>query len=95
MECAEIVFSRHAVLRMFQRGISVGDVREVLATGSIIAEYPDDKPFPSRLVFGFVASKPIHVVVAFDSISGRCDIVTAYVPDGQKWTEDFKSRRTV
>jgi hypothetical protein len=42
MNCNELRFSRHAITRMFERGISVRDVRVVLENGIIIAEYPED-----------------------------------------------------
>ncbi|MBI2917323.1 MAG: DUF4258 domain-containing protein [Chloroflexi bacterium] len=35
-------FRGHAIRRMFKRGISVDDVRHVLATGEVIEDYPDD-----------------------------------------------------
>ena len=40
------------------------DVRHVLQTGEVIEEYPDDTPFPSYLILGFVGDRPFHVVVA-------------------------------
>jgi len=39
---------------MFQRGINEKDVREVLKNGETIEERPDDLPYPSRLMLGFV-----------------------------------------
>jgi hypothetical protein len=94
MICHEVVFSRHAILRMFERGILPKDVRAVLVAGEVIAEYPDDKPYPSRLMVCFIDNRPIHVVVAIDAAAERCEIITTYVPDAEKWGEDFKSRRT-
>lgn len=35
--------SNHARLRMFQRNISTSDIREVMAHGEIIEDYPDDE----------------------------------------------------
>ena len=45
-----LTFRIHAVRRMFERGITDGDVREILAAGETIEEYPDDTPYASRLV---------------------------------------------
>ncbi len=73
MKCIEIMFSRHAVQRMFERGIATKDVRAVIVGGKSIADYPDDKPLPSRLILGFVRNRPIHVVVAFDESNGWCN----------------------
>jgi hypothetical protein len=61
--------------------------------GEIIAEYPDDKPLPSKLLLDFIDEQPIHVVVAFDEIQRLCIVVTAYKPDLKFWESDFKTRR--
>jgi len=52
MSADRITFRVHAVRRMFRRAISVEDVRRVLADGETIEDYPDDKPYPSRLLLG-------------------------------------------
>ena len=59
-----LVFRVHAVQRMFQRGVSEEEVTQVVAVGETIETYPDDKPFPSRLMLGWSSSRPVHVVVA-------------------------------
>ena len=59
-----LVFRVHAIQRMALRDISEAEVRAVLTTGEAIEEYPDDTPFPSRLVLGWVGSRPLHVVAA-------------------------------
>lgn len=70
------------------------DVVEVIATGEIIAEYPDDRPFPSYLMLGFKNLRPLHVVFAVDEDSQTCHIITVYSPDSSLWSEDFKIRRS-
>lgn len=50
-EIGQIVFRTHAIQRMFQRRIDEKDVRYVLETGETIERYPDDTPYPSRLIF--------------------------------------------
>lgn len=40
MKCSKLIFSRHAVERMFEREISPEDVRTVVSTGEVIVEYP-------------------------------------------------------
>lgn len=47
-----LVFRVHAIRRMFGHRISEDDVHQVLLTGEVIEEYPDDTPYPSRLVLG-------------------------------------------
>ena len=70
---------------MFQSRISEEDVRHVLEYGEIIRNYPDDTPYPSRLVLGRLASKPVHVVAADDTETGDTFAVTVYKPDSELW----------
>ncbi|MEW6386979.1 MAG: DUF4258 domain-containing protein [Thermodesulfobacteriota bacterium] len=93
MDCDELVFSGHAIQQMFARGIRTGAVRRVIEGGEVIADYPDDLPFPSCLVLGWVEGRPLHVVVARDAARRRCYVVTAYIPDPLLWEADFKTRR--
>lgn len=94
MKFKHIFFSGHAVQRMFEKQISKDDVDAVIADGEIIAEYPEDKPFPSYLMLGFRNLRPLHVVLAVDEDSQTCHIITVYPPDSSLWNEDFKIRRT-
>lgn len=59
----------------------------------MIADYPDDKPYPSRLLLGFVGGEPVHVVAAEDRSRKRCYAVTVYVPDPAQWEPDFRTRK--
>jgi len=77
---------------MFQRKITKDDVRKVINYGEVISDYPDDKPFPSMLILGFVEKRPVHVVLAYDNINETGYVVTTYVPDAKFWTENFKRR---
>jgi len=93
MECKEVKFTGHALRRMFERGIGVDDVLAVVTSGETIADYPEDTPFPTYLILGFVKSRPIHIVVAKDGLKKTCHIITAYPPDPAQWKADFKTRR--
>jgi len=50
------MFSRHAFERMFQRGINPDAVAQLVANGEVIADYPDDQPFPSALLLDFAGT---------------------------------------
>ena len=89
----KIIFRGHAVRRMFERGLSVEDVRAVLASGETIADYPDDTPYPSRLVLGFQGARALHVVAAYNAIDDETIIVTAYEPDPGVWEADFRRKK--
>jgi hypothetical protein len=92
MNCEEIIFSAHAVQRMFARGIQVSHIKAIIEFGEIVADYPDDLPYPSYLILGWVGNQPMHVVVAIDRKVKRCYVVTAYLPDPVLWSLDFKTR---
>ena len=93
MDCETLHFSRHAFERMFQRGINPDVVAQIVAEGEVIADYPDDQPSPSALLLGFYGSQPVHAVVARELATGRCHLVTIYLPDSAIWDESFKRRR--
>jgi len=87
-----LVFRVHAVQRMFEREIMKEDVRQVLVTGRTIETYPDDTPYPSRLVLGWSSSRPIHVV-ADDLAQRETIVITVYEPDPARWEPRFERRR--
>ncbi|MEQ9370864.1 MAG: DUF4258 domain-containing protein [Coleofasciculus chthonoplastes F3-SA18-01] len=93
MDCQNLVFSRHAIQQMFLRRISKGDVKTVVAYGEVIEENLDDTPFPSYLLLYFVEGKPIHVVFSYDESTDTGYVVTAYRPDPNLWTNNFRTRR--
>jgi hypothetical protein len=64
MDKGRIEFRIHALKRMFLRRTGSAAVLHVLETGATVEQYPDDFPYPSRLVPGWWESRPIHVVVA-------------------------------
>ncbi len=98
MDEPTIIFRVHAVEQMFRRGISEVDVRSVLEDGETIEEYPDDLPYPARLVLGWVrvgsVRMPIHVVVSFDAERNTMYIVTVYGPNPDLWERDFQRRKS-
>ena len=94
MNCERIVFSGHALQRMFERELSGGDVRSVLRNGEEIASYPDDTPYPSCLWLGYVEGRAVHIVVAQEENTRTCYVISVYRPDPDLWESDFKRRRS-
>ena len=85
-------YSRHAVDQSIIRRISVRELREAIATGEIIEDYPDDKYGPSCLVFGLTsANRPVHIQCSYPS-RPLIKIVTVYEPDPERWIE-FRVRK--
>ncbi len=87
-----IVISLHGQIRLNERNISVDDVMYAINHGEIIEQYPEDYPFPSCLILGLsLGYVYIHVVVSMDD--GKIYLITAYVPNLDKWEEDLKTRK--
>lgn len=87
-----IMISAHALERCRQRGIRQKDIRNCISTGEIIEQYPEDFPFPSCLIFGYATdNKVIHVVVSDEGTASR--IITAYIPNTEKFEADLKTRK--
>ena len=68
------------------------DVLSALTHGEIIEQYPTDYPFPSCLILGQTeAGEALHIVCGSNGV--EMWLVTAYIPNPNEWTEDFKYRR--
>ena len=93
MESYKITYSNHAVRQMFQRNISVEEVKFALQHGSIINEYSDDRPYPSKLVFAVCNSRQLHVVFAENSKDNEIIIITTYEASTTIWENDFTTRK--
>ena len=78
---------------MYLRNIGVEEVRHTLATGKSIETYRDDRSYPSRLVFGWSGSRPIHVVLAQNQTDSETVIITVYEPDLARWEPGFERRK--
>jgi len=88
----KIFMTEHAAERFHQREIRISDIRHAVNFGEIIEQYPNDYPYPSCLICGKNSEdKIIHAVLSDEGTSSR--IITAYFPDGDKWSENFKTQR--
>ena len=68
-------------------------MREAIAAGQVIEDYPDDKYGPSCLVFGHTGrQRPLHIQCSHPS-RAPIKIVTVYEPDPARWIE-FRQRRS-
>ncbi|NQU06826.1 MAG: DUF4258 domain-containing protein [Calditrichaeota bacterium] len=93
LEFGRIIWRIHALKRLIERGTDKQSVLKTLNQYDIIDEYPDDKPFPSALFFGYSSEKPIHVVAAFDGIKEKIFVITVYFPDVTHFESDYRERR--
>ena len=87
-----IVWRRHVLEKMLERGIPRNEVLQVLLNGEVIQRYDEDKPFPSMLVLGFSVDRPLHVVASFDENNQVVFVITTYEPDLNIFEDDFKTR---
>jgi len=78
-------FSKHAADQSILRRISIDELREAVAEGEIIEDYPADKYGPSCLIFGMTQeSRPLHVQCSYP-VRPLLKITTVYEPDEDLW----------
>ena len=91
-----VLYTRHA--RDEMRLEEFGPIREqegfeTIQMGEVIENYPDDKPYPSVLVYGRTATgRPLHVVCAYAEADDLAIVITVYEPDPVRWV-NFERRR--
>jgi hypothetical protein len=85
-------FSKHAVDQSIIRRIALHEIREAIASGEVIEDYPDDKYGPSCLILGYTdAGRPLHIQCSYPS-RPLVKIVTLYEPNPELWI-DLRVRR--
>jgi hypothetical protein len=87
------IFRVHAIQRMFERQITVKNVRQVLQTGEMIEDYSSDMPAPGGLFLGKQGQRPLHVVVAESLAEQERVVITVYEPDPSQWKPGFRYRK--
>ena len=90
----KILFLSHALRQMSRedRMISTKEVREVVRSGEIIEDYPEDARGHSCLMLGWVnKNRAIHVDCA--PKDDYLAIITAYLPRVESWSERFTKRK--
>ena len=67
------------------------EVRCIIEASDVIEDYPNDPRGHSCLLLGFGdQGRPIHVVCA--PREDYLAVITAYLPDTNEWSADFKTR---
>lgn len=85
--------SDHADEELANDAIEDDDLYYSTLHGEVIEDYADDKPFPSCLIYGKdKKDRPIHSVWAYSEKHDIAVLVTAYIPDPEKWI-DYKIRK--
>ncbi len=90
----EILISDHGYDEMMEDRIIVKDIINSIESSELIEDYPDYKKGPCVLLLQYdKMRKPIHVVWGIPK--GRLTpavIVTAYRPDPDRWSNDYRRR---
>jgi hypothetical protein len=89
----KILFLPHALRQMSRpdRMITPAEIRDVINHGEIIENYPEDNRGHSDLILGYGAGqRPIHVVCS--PKEDFLAIITAYIPNTENWSADFRER---
>ena len=86
--------STHALWEAEADGLTLEQVEAATLGGDCIEDYPDDPRGPSCLVLGRLADgSALHAVWGFDGPSRQAILITVYLPDPQRWSDDFRRRR--
>jgi hypothetical protein len=88
----KIIWRRHALERMLERGLSRNMVLDVVSNGEVIEDYSVDRPTPTALFLGWDKKHPIHVVLSIE-LEGEIAIITAYEPSLDVFESDYRTRR--
>ncbi|MBI5888073.1 MAG: DUF4258 domain-containing protein [Deltaproteobacteria bacterium] len=84
----------HADEEIHNDDLTFEDVFVSVISGEIIEKYPQDKPYPSCLVYGNnFKNEPIHSVWAYNRNTGASVLITVYRPDPKKWIEWKRRKR--
>jgi len=88
-----ILYTTHALIQMNseKRLILTKEIEIKIFNGHIIENYPEDKRGYSCLINGKVDSRPVHVVCA--PKDEYLAIITAYIPETNKWDKEFIKRK--
>jgi len=89
----KLEWKKHALQRIFERGISRDETKQAIVRGKIIEAYADDYPYPSFLIGYIDTDRPLHVLVAIDEAHEICYIVTVYKPSIKYFENDLVTRK--
>jgi hypothetical protein len=94
IQAGKIRITDHADEEAQNDKYSYDEIFYSVLTGKIIEGYPDDKPYPSCLIYGTTfKNEPVHSVWAYNEETKWAVLVTVYKPDPSKWI-NWQRRRS-
>jgi len=94
IQASKIRITDHADEEAQNDKLSYDEIFYSVLTGKIIEDYPDDKPYPSCLIYGITFKEdPVHSVWACNKETKWAVLVTVYKPDPSKWIK-WQRRRS-
>lgn len=95
VESRQVKISSHGYDELDQDGILIGEVLDGVSKAETVEEYPDYPKGPCILVLQEGRDgQPIHIVWGIPKgHEAPAVLITAYRPDRQRWSIDFKTRR--
>lgn len=95
VERGKILISNHGYDELAQDGLFVRDLVTGMAGAELLENYPDYPKGPCVLLLQRNPDgTPIHAVWGIPrGENGPAVLVTAYLPDSDRWTDGFRRRR--
>ena len=83
----------HASDQAARRAVFSREIEEVVISGEVIEDCPDDKYGPSCLIMSKTRTgRILHVQVSY---AGPAKVITVYEPSPDEWEADWKTRKNV
>ena len=91
----DVRISEHGYDELADDGLSAREILATVANAELLEEYPDFPKGPSVLVLGRLQDgRPVHAVWGIPKGNvGPAVLVTAYRPDSERWSADFRMRK--
>lgn len=89
----QIYWTYHVNMRLMKRSIPRNLILGSVDNFVLIESYPEDKYFPSYLIWSAIQDIIFHILFAVDVKEGNVRVVTAYKPDPDRWMDHMKRRR--